>query len=80
MNVDKWARCGQVLTINGPDAVVVLNRPRMGHVRVYCTGWVLDRAPGTKETLSDFVKLWIPVNGTQRCGIELHEIHRHSAG
>ena len=26
-----------------------------------------------------FVKLWIPVNGTQRCGIELHDIHRHFA-
>ena len=63
MNVDKWAWCGQVLTINGPDAVIVLNRPRMGHVMVYCTGWVLDRAPGTKETFSDFVKLWILVMG-----------------
>ena len=28
--------------------------PRMGHVIIYCTGWVLDRALGTKETLSDF--------------------------
>ena len=24
MNVDKWARCGQFLLINGPDAVIVL--------------------------------------------------------
>ena len=31
---------------------------------IYCTGWVLDRASCTKETLFDFVKLWIPVNGT----------------
>ena len=52
--------------------------PRMGHIMEYCIGLVLDRAPRTKETLSDFVKLWISVNGTQRCGIELHDIHRHS--
>ena len=52
----------------------------MGHVMVYCTGWVLDRAPRTKETFFDFVKLWILVNGTQRCVIELHDIHRNSIG
>ena len=50
--------------------------PWMGHVMVYCIGWVFDRAPRTKETLPNFVVL---VNGTQRCGIELHNIHRHSA-
>ena len=27
-----------------------------------------------------FSKLWIPVNGTQRCDIELHDINRHFAG
>ena len=53
--------------------------PWMGHVIVYRIGWVLDRAPRTKETLSVFVKLWIPVSGTQRCGMELHDIHKHSA-
>ena len=52
--------------------------PRMGHVIVCCTSWVLDRALYTKETLSDFVKFWIPVNGTQQCGIELHDIHKYS--
>ena len=33
-----------------------------------------------KKTLSDFVKFFMPVNGTQRCGIELHDIHRNSVG
>ena len=28
--------------------------PRMGHVIVYCPGWVLDRTPHTKETMFDF--------------------------
>ena len=54
--------------------------PQMGYVMVYCTGWVLDRAPRINETLSDFVKLWISVNETQRCGVKLHDIHRHFAG
>ena len=54
--------------------------PRIGHVILYCTGWVLDKAPRTKETMSDFVKFWIPINGTQRCDIELHDIHRFFAG
>ena len=53
---------------------------QMGHVIVYCTSWVLDRSPHTKETMSDFVKFWIPINGTQQCDIELHDIHRHSTG
>ena len=30
---------------------------QIGHVIVYCIGLVLDRAPRTKETLSEFVKL-----------------------
>ena len=54
--------------------------PQMGHVIVYCTGWVLDRAPHTKKTLLDFLKFWILINGTQRCGIELHDTHRHFTG
>ena len=49
--------------------------PQIGHMIVYCTGWVLDRTSRTKET-PIFVKLWIPVNGTQRCDIELHDIHK----
>ena len=36
--------------------------------------------PVQRRLCSSFVKLWIPVNGTQRCGIKLHAIHRHSAG
>ena len=67
MNVDKWTRCDQFLLINGLGAVIMLY-------------WASDRAPCTKETLSDFVNLWIPVNGTQQCGIELHDIHRLFVG
>ena len=68
--------CGQM----DPMRSLCYIGPRMGHVIVYCIGWVLDSAPRTKETLSDFVKLWISINGTQWCGIELHDIHRHFVG
>ena len=27
-----------------------------------------------------FVKIWIPINGTQQCGIGSLEIHKNSAG
>ena len=38
------------------------------------------RALRTKKTLPDFfVKIWIPINGTQQCGIKSPEIHRNSA-
>ena len=77
------------MLINGPGVInfyssmdsvrsLCYNWPRMGHVMVYCTGWVLDKGPRIKETLFDFIKLWILVNGTQWCVIELHDIHRHS--
>ena len=34
---------------------------------------MLGRTPRTKETLPDFfVKIWIPINGTQKCGISSH--------
>ena len=81
MNVDKWARCGQFLLINGPDAVIVLYWAPDGScdciiVKVkFWIGLLVER-----RLCPIFVKLWIPVNGTQRCGIELHDIHRLSTG
>ena len=40
----------------------------------------LIELPVQRRLCPIFVKLWIPVNGTQRCGIELLDIHRHSSG
>ena len=46
---------------------------------IYCyTGCILGRAPRTKDTLPDFEKIWISINGTQQCGIGLPEIHKNS--
>ena len=36
--------------------------------------------PRAKGTLYGFARLWVSVNGTQRCGIRLHDIHMISAG
>ena len=40
--------------------------------------WV--KPPHTKETLPDFVKLWVPIKGTQQCGMGLPNIHKLYAG
>ena len=81
MNVDKWVRCGQFLLINGPDTVIELYRAPDGScdcIIVHVGFWI--ELPIQRRLCLIFVKLWIPVNGTQQCGIELHDIHRLSAG
>ena len=54
--------------------------PQMGHVIVYFEVGFLIELHVQRRICPIFVKLWIPVNGTQRCGIELHDIHKHFAG
>ena len=64
MNVDKWARCGQFLLINGPDAVIVLFWASDGSCDcniVKVKFWI--GLPVEKRLCPIFVKLWIPVNG-----------------
>ena len=45
-------------------------------IQVVC--WV--ELPEQRRLCPIFVKIWIPINGTQQCGIGLLEIHRNSAG
>ena len=81
MNEDKWARCGQFLLINGPGAIIVLHWAPDGScdcILVQVGFWI--ELPIQRRLCPIFVKLWIPVNGIQRCGIELHDIHRLSTG
>ena len=54
--------------------------PQMGHVTMFCTSYILGRAPRKNETLSDFVKLWVPIKGTQQCGIGVPDIHKFFVG
>ena len=81
MNVDKWARCGLFLLMNVPGVVIVLYWAPNGScdcIIVQVEFWI--ELSVQRRLCPIFVKLWIPVNGTQRCGIELHNIHRLSAG
>ena len=48
----------------------------MGYVIVDCTGWIWIELLVQRSLCPIFVKLWILVNGTQRCGIKLHDIHK----
>ena len=79
--LDKWVRCGQFLLINGLGGAIMLYWASKGSC--YCIiipvrFWI--EFPVQMRLYSIFVKLWIPINGTQQCGIELHYIHRHFAG
>ena len=79
MNVDKWARCSPFLLINGPDAVIELYWALDGScdcIIIQVGFWIELLIQRRLHPI--FVKLWIPINGTQRCGIELHDIHRLS--
>ena len=61
-------------------SILVLLRPWMGYdyfvIQVVC--WV--ELPEQRRLCPIFVKIWIPINGTQLCGIGSPEIHRNSEG
>ena len=67
MNVDKWTDAVNMFLDESCDCIVV-------HVGFWIELFVQRRL------CSIFFKLWILVNGTQWCGIKLHNIHRLSAG
>ena len=45
-------------------------------IQVVC--WV--ELPKQRRLNSIFVKIWIPINGTQQCGIGSPEIHKNFMG
>ena len=61
-------------------SILLMLRPWMGYdytvIHVVC--WV--ELPEQRRLCSIFVKIWIPINGAQLCGIESPEIHRNFAG
>ena len=61
-------------------SLLLLLRPWMGHryIVIHVVYWV--ELPEQRRLCPIFVKIWIPINGTQRCGIGLPKIHRNSAG
>ena len=64
MNMDKWPLCGHFYSYVDPVRSLYYIGSRMGHVTMFCRGWIMDRAPYTKVSMRFFVKLWILVNGT----------------
>ena len=65
----KWTKCDHCVIL-GLEWVMLLYFVQVGF-------WI--ELPIQKRRCPIFVKFWIPVNGTQRYGIELHDIHKHSA-
>ena len=59
--------------------VITTSVKTMDRLWLYCyTGCMLGRAPRTKKTAQFFVKIWIPINGTQQYGIGSPKIHKNS--
>ena len=61
-------------------SLLLLLRPWMGHGYIVrqVVYWV--KLPKQRRLCLIFVKIWIPINRTQQCGIELPEIHRNFIG
>ena len=61
-------------------SLLLLLRPWMGYgyTVIQIVYWV--ELPEQRRLCPIFMKIWIPINGTQQCGIGLPKIHRNSAG
>ena len=61
-------------------SILLLLGPWMGYdytvIQVECWVELLEQ----RRLCLIFVKIWIPINGTQQCGIGSPEIHRNSTG
>ena len=61
-------------------SILLLLRPWIDYdytvIQVIC--WV--ELPDQRRLFPILMKIWIPINGTQQCGIESLEIHKNSAG
>ena len=61
-------------------SILLMLRPWMGYdytvIQVVCWVELLEQ----RRLYPNFVKLWIPINETQQCGIGSPEIHRNSTG
>ena len=61
-------------------SLLLLLKPWMsyGYTVIQVVYWV--EPPEQRGLCPIFVIIWIPINGTQQCGIGLPEIHRNSVG
>ena len=65
----RWTLRGHYVIL-GPEWVMLL-------YIIQFVFWV--ELPIQRRLCPIFVKLWVPVNGTQQCGIGLPDIHKFSA-
>ena len=68
-----------IVVINPVWSLLLLLRTWMGYgyTVIHVVYWV--ELPKQRRLCPIFVKIWIPINGTQQCGIGLPEIHRNFA-
>ena len=61
-------------------SLLLMLRPWMsyGYTVIQVVYWV--KLSEQRRLCPIFVKIWIPINGTQQCGIGLREIHKNFAG
>ena len=61
-------------------SILLLLRPWMGYdyTSIQVVYWV--ELPEQRRVCPIFVKIWIPINGTQHCGIGLPKIHMNFVG
>ena len=83
LNVNEWVPvkgCILGIWIDEPCVVITTSVETLDVLWLDCfIGCMLGRTPRTKETLPNFCKIWISINGTQQCGIGSTEIHKNSA-
>ena len=60
--------------------ILLLLRPWMGYDYTVIQVVYLVKLPEQRRLCLIFVKIWIPINGTQQCGIGSPEIHKNSMG
>ena len=61
-------------------SILFLLRPWMGYDYTVIQVGCCVELPEQRRLCPIFVKIWIPINGTQQCGIGSPEIHRNYAG
>ena len=67
-----------IWTMDSMGSILLLLRPWMGYDYTVIQFLCLIELPEQRRFCPVFLKIWIPINGTQQCSIGLLEIHRNS--
>ena len=61
-------------------SILLLLRPWMSYDYIVIQVVCREELPEQRRLYPIFVKIWIPINGTQQCSIGSPEIHRNFVG